>query len=260
MVQELTGQQIHVMFVSLNNVGMESYFMLTLLVLLSLAVGSFLSVVSYRIPRGLGFIGGRSFCDRCKKSLFWYDNIPIFSYLLYEGQSRCCSSPISIRYPLVEIASVVGAITLFLIFGLNKFWIYYLLYCLCLVVFIIDLEFQIIPDIFIWIIVSLAIIFSPYPFFSIMFSAFLCSLLLECLHLITNGRGMGMGDVKLVIGLGMWLPLIWGMKWLMTSFILGGIVASILLVLKKANLKTKIAFGPFLIIGFWVILFVYKFS
>lgn len=237
---------------------MESYFMLTLLVLFSLVIGSFISVVSYRLPRGLGFIKGRSFCDNCQKELLWYDNIPLFSYLFYHGRSRCCGKPISLRYPLIELASVFGMLIVYFVFGLNYLIAYYFLYCLCLLVLIIDLEFQIIPDLVSWLIIGLAIIFSPYPIFSVLFSAFLCALLLEFLHLVTLGRGMGMGDVKLAIGLGMWLPLVWGMKWLMVSFVLGGIVASILLVLKKANLKTKIAFGPFLIIGFWIILVMYK--
>ena len=65
---------------------------------------------------------------------------------------------------------------------------------------------------------------------------------------------MGLGDVKLAIPLGLWLGLEKGLNWIMTSFILGGIVAYILLLLGKAKMKTKIAFGPFLIIGFWIIL------
>ncbi len=65
---------------------------------------------------------------------------------------------------------------------------------------------------------------------------------------------MGLGDVKLAIPLGLWLGLERGITWLILPFILGGIVASILLILKRAKLKTKIAFGPFLIIAFWIVL------
>ena len=65
---------------------------------------------------------------------------------------------------------------------------------------------------------------------------------------------MGLGDVKLAIPLGLILGLEKGVYWLVASFILGGIVASVLLILKRANLKTKIAFGPFLIVGFWIII------
>lgn len=235
-------------FVSLNNVGMEVYFILTLLVVLGSVIGSFISVVSYRLPRGLNFIIGRSFCDTCKKELSWYDNIPLISYIFYHAKSRCCNSPISIRYPLIEISVALGFVALFL-FSLPP--VYYLLYITTLLILVIDLEYQIIPDFLSWIIICLALILSPQPMFNVLFSGFFASLFLEMLHLVTRGRGMGMGDIKLVIGLGMWIPLILTLKWLMLSFILGGIVASILLVLKWANLKTKLAFGPFLIVGFW---------
>ena len=67
---------------------------------------------------------------------------------------------------------------------------------------------------------------------------------------------MGLGDVKLSIALGMWLGVEKSMTWLMTAFIIGGIVAGVLLLLKRANLKTKIAFGPFLIIAFWIVLLI----
>jgi len=125
------------------------------------------------------------------------------------------------------------------------------LYLLCLSIFVIDIEHQIIPDELSWLILLLGLI--NFNFVNI-FAGFFFSLLLLTLYLITKGRGMGLGDVKLAIGLGVWLGWLNGWKWLMLSFIIGGIVASILLLLKRANLKTKIAFGPFLIIAFWIIL------
>lgn len=67
---------------------------------------------------------------------------------------------------------------------------------------------------------------------------------------------MGLGDVKLAIALGAWLGFERGLTWLMTAFILGGIISFFLLLLNKAKLKSKIAFGPFLIIAFWIILLI----
>lgn len=211
-----------------------------------LVVGSFVGVVSYRIPKGLGFIKGRSFCDSCKKELSWYDNIPILSYLRYKGRSRCCNKKISIRYLLIELASAIGIISLSPI--------YYLLYILCLTIFVIDLENQIIPDELIWLIVLLFLITSPYPLFPNIFAGFFFALIILLIHLVTKGRGMGLGDVKLTLGLGFWLGLTKGFIFLFLAFLIGGIVAFLLLILKKANLKTKIAFGPFLIIGFLITL------
>ncbi|KKP48047.1 MAG: Type 4 prepilin-like protein leader peptide-processing enzyme [Candidatus Woesebacteria bacterium GW2011_GWA1_33_30] len=224
---------------------------LFLLTLLGLVLGSFISAITYRIPRGLGFIKGRSFCDNCKKSLSWFDNIPLFSFLWYRGNSRCCNQKISIRYPLIEIASVLGIIFLYPNFVLI------LLFLLTFSILIIDIEHQIIPDELSWLVLFFSLL-SPisYPLFSSLFAGFFSSLLLLTLYLITRGKGMGLGDVKLSIALGMWLGVEKSMTWLMTAFIIGGIVAGVLLLLKRANLKTKIAFGPFLIIAFWIVLLI----
>lgn len=229
------------------------YVYLSSLFILGLIIGSFISALTYRIPRNLGFIKGRSFCDFCKAELSWYDNIPLFSYLFYLGKSRCCGKKISIRYPLIEIASAIGFVVLFL-FSLSP--IYYILYTTSLVIFIIDLEHQIIPDELSWLILLLGLFTIHRSLFTSLFSAFFFSLLLLALYLATKGRGMGLGDVKLAIPIGLWLGLEKGMIWLMLSFIFGGIVASILLLLRKAKLKTKIAFGPFLIFAFWLTLLI----
>ena len=222
---------------------------LSSLFIFGLIIGSFISALTYRIPRNLDFIKGRSFCDSCKKNLFWYDNIPLFSYLFYLGKSRCCNKKISIRYPLIELTSAFGFVVLYL-FSLSP--IYYILYTISIAILVIDLEHQIIPDELSWFILLLGLI--NFSFLNI-FSGFLFASVLLSLHLVTKGRGMGLGDVKLAIPLGLWLGLEKGLNWIMTSFILGGIVASILLLLGKAKMKTKIAFGPFLIVGFWIIIF-----
>lgn len=227
------------------------YVYLSSVFLLGLIIGSFISAITYRIPKKIDFIKGRSFCDSCKKKLAWYDNIPLFSFLLYKGKSRCCEKKISIRYPLIELVSVIGAVVAWLFFGNLAFVI---LFFLTLCIFIIDLEHQIIPDELTWIILLLGLIANSQSPMTVLFSAFFLSLLLLFLHLITKGRGMGLGDVKLAVALGLWLGLEKGIIWLILAFIIGGIVASILLLLKKAKLKTKIAFGPFLIIAFWLIL------
>ena len=240
------------MFVYQNDTGM----IIILPVLLGLVVGSFVSAVTYRVPRGLGFIKGRSFCDNCKKELRWYDNIPLFSFLRYGGKSRCCDKPISIRYPLTEIITALGAL---LIYNFSPIpLVNFVLFVLCLTVFIIDLEHQIIPDEVSWIIFGFALITLVGSPFNYIFSGFLFAVLILFIHLITKGKGMGLGDVKLALALGTWLGLEKGFTWLFLSFLTGGIVASILLITSKAKLKTKIAFGPFMIIAFLITYFFLK--
>jgi len=221
-----------------------------LIIILGLLIGSFISAVTYRIPRNLDFIKGRSFCDSCKQKLKWYDNIPLFSFLHYKSRSRCCGQKISIRYPLIELFTALGFVVLYLS-SLSP--IYYILYTISLAIFIIDLEHQIIPDELSWLILLLGLI--NFSFVNL-FAGFFFSLLLLTLYLVTKGRGMGLGDVKLAIPLGLWLGLERGITWLITTFIIGGIVAVVLLSLKKAKLKTKIAFGPFLILAFWITLLI----
>lgn len=227
-----------------------------LLVLLGLVIGSFVSAVSYRIPRGIGFVTGSSFCDNCKKELYWYDNIPIFSFLFYHGKSRCCHKKISLRYPLIEISTVIGFVLLYSNFGFSILHsTFYILLILTTSIFVIDLEHQIIPDELTWLVLLLGLLFSNhYSLFSNLFIGFFFSLLFLFLHLITKGRGMGLGDVKLAIPLALILGFEKSWLWLFVSFVIGGIVASILLLLKRANLKTKIAFGPFMLLAFWIIM------
>lgn len=223
-----------------------------LLVLLGLVLGSFISAITYRIPRGLGFVKGRSFCDSCKKELRWFDNIPLFSFLFYGGSARCCGKKISIRYPLIELATLLGVVV---VWFLSSSLAIVVLYLLTLTILIIDLEHQYIPDELSFVILLLFLLTSHNLLFSGLFAGFICAFLLLLIHLATRGRGMGLGDVKLAIALGAWSGLEKGLTWLMTSFILGGIVSTFLLILKKAKLKTKVAFGPFLIVAFWIIFF-----
>ncbi len=235
-----------------------------LLILLGLGIGSFVSVVTYRIPKEQTFVFGRSYCDFCKNELSWIDNIPLFSFLFYLGNSKCCDKKISYRYPLIELFCALSLVFLYQYFGFNlNFLINYLLVLLTFVIFVIDIEHQIIPDrlSFLLFLVSIVYIFfyTNISIYSALFSGFASSLVYLFLHLVTNGRGMGLGDVKLAIPIGIMFSFERNITWILTTFVLGGFVAFILLIFKKASLKTKIAFGPFMIISFWIIYF-FKFS
>lgn len=243
------------MYVYLNNVGMEIYFILTLL---GLVVGSFISVVTYRLPRNQGFVKGRSYCDNCKKEISWYDNIPLISFLLYRGSSRCCNKKLSIRYPLIEVATALSFVALYLLsLSIAMQWqvliVYYLICVISLAILIIDVEHQIIPDELIWLLLFISLFTVQGNPFVALFSAFAFSCFFLALYLITLGRGMGLGDVKLAIPLGLLLGFEKGLYWLLASFVLGGMVATLMLILKRANLKTKIAFGPFLVVAYWIV-------
>ncbi len=175
--------------------------------LLGLVVGSFIGAVTWRIPKQQGFVKGRSYCDNCKKELRWSDNIPLFSFLFYGGISRCCNKKISTRYPLIELTTAIGFVVLYFSFGFSLLLLkYYLLLIVTLSILVIDLEHQIIPDELSWLILFIFFIFAvPHTLFANLFSGFLFSLVLLILYLSTGGRGMGLGDVKLAIPIGLLL-------------------------------------------------------
>ncbi len=220
-----------------------------LMFLAGLVVGSFLNVVIYRLPRGLGFVKGRSFCPKCKRKIGWFDNVPLMSFILLKGHCRFCRKPISLRYPLVELLTGV----LFYLSYLNHLsFLSYPLFCGLIVIFFIDLEHQIIPDEIVFPLIFLFLIFFLVSNYQLLITNYLITALasfslLLVLYLFTKGKGMGFGDVKLafLMGLVLGFPKIVVAFYL--AFLTGAFFGIILILLGKAKLKQKIAFGPFLV-------------
>ncbi|MCS7092769.1 MAG: A24 family peptidase, partial [Patescibacteria group bacterium] len=121
-----------------------------------------------------------------------------------------------------------------------------------------DYDYMIIPDELVFFLLGvsilLLILFNNGFLYSYLFSGFLASNFLLLLHFVTGGRGMGLGDVKLALPVGIILGLSGTIYWLMVSFVVGGIFSAFLLFAKKIKLRSKIAFGPFLVIGFFITL------
>jgi len=231
-----------------------------------LVIGSFLNVVIYRLPRKLSVVWGRSFCPKCKKKIKWFDNVPLVSYLVLKGHCRSCHSPISFRYPLVELST--GIITV-LIFNFkfsifNQFEIFQLLnfktifdifsYLVLgwglIAIFFIDLEHQIIPDeIVIPLIIIFTLRFILIGNYRLILVGLVSFLFLFLIYFFTKGKGMGVGDVKLsfLMGLSLGFPKV--ILAFYIAFLTGAIAGVILILAKKAKLKQKIAFGPFLSLG-----------
>ncbi len=224
------------------------------LFVIGLSFGSFFAAFSYRIPNGISIIKGRSFCPRCKNPIKWFDNIPLISYLFLGGVCRHCRKRISSRYIFIELAT---GLTFYLVsfVAVDPVLLLFLLFIasILILIFIIDLEHQIIPDglVFAAFLVTLAkvLVFDNRFFFEAVFSGFLAALFLLLVHLFTKGRGMGLGDVKFAVFGGMFIGLRLLPIWLFVSFLSGAIVGIILILFKFSKLKDKIAFGPFLIAG-----------
>lgn len=235
--------------------------------LLGLVVGSFLNVVIYRLPRGLNFVKGRSFCPNCRKTIAWYDNLPLFSFIVLRGKCRRCHSPISLRYPVVEL--LTGIVTVLILNFkfeiLNQFLIFnfknlietflYLVFVWALIaIFFIDLEHQIIPDETIFPVITLFLVFSLINNYQLLITNYLPSaigafMFLFLVWAITKGRGMGFGDVKLafLMGLSLGFPKI--ILAFYIAFLTGALVGVILVLARKKKFGQQIAFGPFLVLG-----------
>jgi len=129
--------------------------MLLLLFVLGLCVGSFLNVLIERLPKNESVLFGRSHCEYCKHKLLWYELIPLLSFLLQQGKSRCCHKRLSFQYPLVELITGIGFVLLSILpfphgFSLQpSFLIPYSLFLIIFsslfVIFISDLKYEIIP-------------------------------------------------------------------------------------------------------------------
>jgi leader peptidase (prepilin peptidase)/N-methyltransferase len=227
--------------------------MIFLVFLLGAALGSFTAAFAWRYPRKISIVKVKhSFCENCRHELAWYDNIPLLSFLLLKGKCRYCGQKISWVTFLAELAGGLVAIFLFSTYGLS--WPFFLSLAICYMLFaicLIDLDKMIIPDELIWVLMGIFLVWHlSGGFFVSLLAGFSLSFFLLCLHLITRGKGMGLGDVKLVIPLGFFLGLPTAIYFLWGSFMVGAVVGIILLLTKRKGLKSQIPFGPFLVLSF----------
>ena len=235
--------------------------MILLIFIYGLIIGSFLNVCIYRIPRGESIAWPGSHCPVCSHSLKWYDNIPLFSYLVLKGKCRYCRTAISKQYPLVESLNALVYIIMYIQFGFGIDFIFYSLMSSALMAIIfIDLKEMIIPDSLVLCILVLSVIHKVCNYFLYNISpdlmgSFLGALLAGGLFLaivFVSRGGMGGGDVALIGALGFVLGVKYIFLNIFLSFILGAIISIVLLAAKIKTRKDPIPFGPFIVLGFFI--------
>jgi len=225
-----------------------------------LAVGSFLNVVAARVPLRRSIVSPGSACPSCGTSLAWYDNIPLVSYVVLRGRCRHCQASISVRYPLVEATTAVLVAACFLKFGWHADALIGAFFCAALVaVSATDLERRIIPN---WIVLPAAVVVLAantvvHPSVEWIAAGLGASGFLF-LAALAYPAGMGIGDVKLALLLGVALGRTVPVA--MMAGMLTALVPSVVLLARHGSAARKmgIPFGPFLSVGGLIGLFAGK--
>lgn len=223
-----------------------------------LIIGSFLNVCIYRLPKKRS-LWGHSRCPHCGKRIPLYRNIPLMSFAIQRGQTACCHKPISFQYPVVEaLTGLISILTLMHAESLAQYFIWFLLFmCPLLVVAIIDLKLQIIPDAISLPFIPVGVGVSLYEFYpdwtgalkfsglGILIGGGSLLILAEVISRLKKRDALGGGDIKLAAMLGAFL----GWRALVFVFLASSVLAVIYYIFAAIRKKIKdqsIPFGPFL--------------
>ncbi len=235
---------------------------IALVIILGALWGSFANVCIFRLPKEKGVVSGRSYCPKCKKKIVWYDNIPIISFFLLGGKCRKCKKSISIQYVIVEAINIVSFITIYYFFGISIITVLLMMLSLSfLIIFFIDLEHFIIPNVLTFPMMIVGFLKSFDPNLPSLFPNYINSLIgglfgygviwsiIYFYKQIRKKEGMGLGDAKLLAVVGFWFG------WISIPFVL--FLSSVLallwvapdLIKKSKKLTSQIPFGPYIILA-----------
>ena len=222
-------------------------------------VGSFLNVCIYRIPREISIVRPGSFCPHCNKPVGVFHNIPIVSYLILRGKCSSCSASISWRYPAVEIIAALMTLVTLRHFGFSlEGAAFLILFYLLIVIAFIDLEHLIIPDSLLLASVgALCLLIFKFPSWLTLYETVVGSVVFGGFlymagflgKLLFKKESLGFGDIKLGFVLGAFLGWRLVVVSLYGAFFLAAIFAVMGLLIKKMKFGQMIPFGPFLILG-----------
>lgn len=225
-----------------------------------LLVGSFLNVCIYRVPRRESIVWPASRCTECGRHLAWYENVPVFSWLLLRGRCRTCGAGISSMYPLVELTTAVLFAAGAVLYGPSLLLVSRLVFgCALIVLFAIDLRHRILPDVITLpgIAVGLAASFAlPPGWFSslagVIVGGGILFAIAEAYYRVRGQHGLGMGDVKMLAMVGAFLGWQLAILTLVFASFAGSIVGVALIASGRGGLQAALPFGTFLAVGAFV--------
>ena len=216
-----------------------------------ITIGSFLNVCIYRIPLGESIVTAPSHCMTCGRKLKWYDMVPVFSRLVLGGKCRNCKSKISVQYPIIEGVNGILYVVICAVNGLEwSSMIYCFMASALLVLSIIDWRTYEIPfgiNVFLFVLGVAMTILDRGNLAEHLIGMICVSGLLGILYLLTGGRAIGGGDIKLMFACG----LILGWKLILLAFFLGCIIGSVVHIIRMSVKKAgrMLAMGPYLSVG-----------
>lgn len=219
--------------------------------LYGIVIGSFLNVCIYRIPKQENIVKIRSHCMGCGYQMKWYDLVPVFSYLCLRGRCRSCKQKISVQYPLIELLNGALYCIAFAVYGISvEALLYALLASALITLSVIDFRTYEIPagiNLFILTLGLIRIVTDYADWLNYAVGFLLVSGFLYIVHLVTKGRGIGGGDIKLMAVSGLLL----GWKQILLAFVLGCIIGSVIHIarMKISGQGHVLAFGPYLSAG-----------
>ncbi|QXE00563.1 A24 family peptidase [Terribacillus sp. DMT04] len=230
-----------------------SIFLMSYFIIFGLVLGSFYNVVGMRVPEKKMFQSERSYCPNCKQQIKAYDLIPVISYILLGGKCRSCKQKISPLYPFTELATGLLFGYSYYVIGLEwELITAFVLVSMAAILFVTDMKFMLIPNKILLFFLPLFIIlrvFTPLdPWWDSIIGAVVAFVLLFLVILFSRG-GMGGGDLKLFVVLGVVL----GWKGVLLTFflssVIGAVISLVLLSTKVLKRKQAIPFGPYILLG-----------
>jgi leader peptidase (prepilin peptidase)/N-methyltransferase len=242
-------------------------FLITLSGAFGLAVGSFLNVVIYRVPKGESIVSPPSACPSCASPIGSLDNIPVLSWLVLRGRCRTCRSPISVRYPLIEL--ITAALFVGLLLRMGFVWqvpAFFVLTAGLLALACIDFEHLLLPKKIVYpvtglvgaLLVMAAALTGQWHDLVVAASCAAAWLIVFFALNAASPRLLGFGDVRLapLLGLGLgWLGVRYALLGFFAANLIGALIGLSLIALHRMNRQQQIPYGVFLALGTFFAIF-----
>ena len=222
-----------------------------------LLFGSFLNVCIYRLPRGESILWPGSRCTACGRQLAWFENIPVIAWVAQGGRCRSCGAAVSPQYPIVELVTGVLFAGAFMVYGFTPLLAVRLAFgCALIVLFAIDLEHQILPNVITLpgiVAGFVASLFLPPGWWSslvgILLGGGVLFAIAEAYYRVRGQEGLGMGDVKMLAMIGAFLGWQLTLLTLVLASFAGSVVGVGLLATRRGTMQAALPFGTFLALG-----------